>query len=130
MTSQENLHFKIQINGKIISSNKHQQIQIKQIFQLQFLEIKWIWIQDKFLYEKKKKLILFSQLETAEKWCETNGANCYHFETSAKDSINIEQAFLVIAQKGNGKTTNEIDYSFTLEETKPKKNQDEINGCC
>jgi hypothetical protein len=45
--------------------------------------------------------------------------------------VNIDQAFLIIAQKGIGKIcSTEIDYGFTLEETKPKYSKGDDAGCC
>lgn len=66
--------------------------------------------------------------EEVEDWVRSLGSNVAYFECSAKDSKNVEQAFMYIAKKVAGKEIPEIDYSFTLEDVKPK-NETTTGGC-
>ena len=66
--------------------------------------------------------------ETAEEWCSQN-ANMPYYETSAKDNINVEKAFVSAAEKlRKVEPVIKAVYNDTLDLSKTK--QTESTGCC
>ena len=65
--------------------------------------------------------------DEARRWCSTNG-NMPYYETSAKQSINVEQAFEAaikrIASLGHLAINKKQDYAIDL------SNKKQSNGCC
>jgi len=62
-------------------------------------------------------------------WCRDNG-NIPFFETSAKDAINVDEAFMTIARKALLQVKNEtVEYKPPID-LKKKKETKEKAGCC
>lgn len=68
-------------------------------------------------------------IKEAEKWCENSGVNFQFFNVSAKDSKNVEQAFLFLAQKVAGRKEVDNEYTITIEESKTPRKQSDSSQC-
>ena len=69
--------------------------------------------------------------QKAKSWCASKG-DLPHFETSAKESINVEQAFNVIAEKALAReqANKPIFIPDTLNLNRPQPPQRQAGGCC
>jgi Ras-related protein Rab-7A len=62
-------------------------------------------------------------------WCQAKG-NIPYFETSAKDAINVEQAFQVIAKNALGKEDEDPFIPGEITDFKDEPKEPKQGGCC
>mmetsp|Transcript_16694 Transcript_16694/g.16611 ORF Transcript_16694/g.16611 Transcript_16694/m.16611 type:complete len:205 (-) Transcript_16694:31-645(-) len=65
----------------------------------------------------------------ASQWCRDNG-NMPFFETSAKDAINVDEAFQSIARNALSQVKEEEEYKPTINLTGGKKDKGQKKACC
>jgi len=66
----------------------------------------------------------------AQQWCKTHG-NIQYFETSAKDNINVEAAFLAIAKAAASQDKEEeIYFPQTVQLNNQNKTPSKSKNCC
>mmetsp|Transcript_1857 Transcript_1857/g.2981 ORF Transcript_1857/g.2981 Transcript_1857/m.2981 type:complete len:180 (+) Transcript_1857:887-1426(+) len=64
----------------------------------------------------------------AQQWCQNNG-NLPFFETSAKDAVNVEEAFQTIARNALAQVKEEEEYKPKIDLAKPNK-EAKKQKCC
>ncbi|CAG9311266.1 unnamed protein product [Blepharisma stoltei] len=65
----------------------------------------------------------------ASQWCRDNG-NMPFFETSAKDAINVDEAFQTIARNALSQVKEEEEYKPTINLNGGKKDKGQKKACC
>lgn len=71
--------------------------------------------------------------QKVKQWCAAKNTEIPHFETSAKDAINVENAFHAVVMQALQQESNKPDImipSLDLNSQTPANNQQSGGGCC